>query len=91
MKSLAVIPIAIGVVRAELLNMKQKRDEPFSELRTMKSHDVIPITTGVVSAELLSMKQKKLNLLEHFLLVFVEKQKPVIFNTDIGRENLAIE
>ena len=29
MKSLAVIPVAISVLRAELLEMKQKRDEPF--------------------------------------------------------------
>ena len=29
MKSLTVIPVAIGVPRAELLGMKQKRDEPF--------------------------------------------------------------
>ena len=29
MKSLAIIPVATGVVRAELLDMKQKRDEPF--------------------------------------------------------------
>ena len=28
MKSLTVIPVAIGVLRAELLGMKQKRDEP---------------------------------------------------------------
>ena len=35
MKNLAVIPVAMGVVRAELLNMKQKRDEP---VRTFCSH-----------------------------------------------------
>ena len=29
MKALAVIPTAIGVLRSELLDMKQKRDEPF--------------------------------------------------------------
>ena len=29
MTSLAVIPVAIGVLRAELLGMAQKRDEPF--------------------------------------------------------------
>ena len=29
MKSLAVIPIALGVLRAELLGMEQKRDEQF--------------------------------------------------------------
>ena len=29
MKSFAVIPVAISVLRAELLEMKQKRDEPF--------------------------------------------------------------
>ena len=29
MKTLAVIPVATGVLRAELLNMKQKRDEPY--------------------------------------------------------------
>ena len=29
MKALAVIPMATGVLRAELLDMKQKRDEPY--------------------------------------------------------------
>ena len=29
MKSLSVIPVAIGVIRADLLNLKQKRDEQF--------------------------------------------------------------
>ena len=29
MKSLAVIPVAIGVLRAELLELMQKRDKPF--------------------------------------------------------------
>ena len=29
MKTLAVVPVAIGVIRADLLEMKQKRDEPF--------------------------------------------------------------
>ena len=29
MKALAVVPVAIGVIRAELLELKQHRDEPF--------------------------------------------------------------
>ena len=29
LKALAVIPVATGVIRAELLQLKQKRDEPF--------------------------------------------------------------
>ena len=37
MKSLTVIPVAIGVLRAELLGMKQKRDEPFRTFRTFRT------------------------------------------------------
>ena len=34
MKTLAVIPVVVGVLRAELLELRQKRDEPFQSFAT---------------------------------------------------------
>ena len=88
MKSLTVIPVAIGVLRAKLLGMKQKRDEPlrtFSLLVRGKAETCEFFTNSDCES---CHARNRLNYTDHMMRDVLIAG---IYDADIRREVLGVE
>ena len=87
MKALAVIPVAVGVLRAELLELRQKRDEPFRSFATRvqrKAKTCGFVAQHLCNCGLTNSVDYKENIIRDVLVAG-------LYDTEIRRDMLGIE